>query len=172
MLDQLLGNAGHVSRIPCKHIDVSTEEADQRVFLFGVQMGPNLGRLALATDHELNLLCVFGLSCRSRWLLSWDRLLLHWDLLGVGDASLYSGREIHRISDGESFSFVVVGGGDVGTQGENALFYQDLQHQVDIMGHDHELGESWSAKDGVVGGIEFCHKEVHVLNTEVVGGAN
>jgi len=39
------------------------------------------------------------------------------------------------------------------------------------MGHDHELGESWSAKDGVVGDVEVCHEEVHILNTEVVGGA-
>ena len=64
------------------------------------------------------------------------------DLLGVGDASLHSGQEIHRISDGESFSFIVVGGGDVGTQGENALFHRDLQYQVDIVWHDHELGKS------------------------------
>ena len=39
------------------------------------------------------------------------------------------------------------------------------------MGHGHELGESWSAKDGVVGGVEVCHKEIHVLSTEVVGAA-
>ena len=118
------------------------EEANERVFLFGVEMGPNPGHLTSVTDHELNLLCVFGLSHRPRWLLSQDRLLLRWDLLGVGDASLQSSREIHRISDGESFSFAVICGGDVGTQGENALFHQDLQHQVDIMRHNHELGES------------------------------
>jgi len=28
------------------------------------------------------------------------------------------------------------------------------------------------AKDGVLGGVEVCHKEVHILSTEVVGGAN
>ena len=38
------------------------------------------------------------------------------------------------------------------------------------MGHGHELGESWSAKDGVVGGVKVFHEEVHVLSTEVVGG--
>ena len=27
------------------------------------------------------------------------------------------------------------------------------------------------AKDGVVGGVEVCHKEIHVLSTEVVGAA-
>ena len=39
------------------------------------------------------------------------------------------------------------------------------------MGHDHELGESKSAKDGMVGGVEVCHEEVHVLSPEVVSGA-
>ena len=115
MLDQLSRNARHVSRFPCKHVDISAEEADERVFLFRVEMGPNPGHLASVADHELNLFCVFGLSRRPRWLLSQDRLLLRWDLLGINDASLHSGREIHRISDGESFSFAVIGGGDVGT---------------------------------------------------------
>ena len=78
-------------------------------------MDPNLGHLASVAIHELNLLCVFGLINRPRWLLSWDRLLLRWDLLGVGDASLHSSQEIHHISDGKSFSFAVIGGGDVGT---------------------------------------------------------
>ena len=53
------------------------EEADKYVFLFGVEMGPNPGRLVSITDHELNLLCVFGLSHKLRWLLSQDHLLLH-----------------------------------------------------------------------------------------------
>ena len=39
------------------------------------------------------------------------------------------------------------------------------------MGHDHELSESWLAKDGAVGGVKVYHEEVHVLSTEVVGGA-
>ena len=104
------------------------EEADERVFLFGVEIGPDLRHLAFVIDDDLDLLCVFGLSRSLRWLLSQDCLLLCWDLLGVSDASLHSSREIHRISDGESFSFTVVGGGDIGTLGENALFCWDLQH--------------------------------------------
>ena len=67
------------------------EEANERVFLFGVEMGPDPGRPASIVDHELNLLCVFGLTHRPRWFLSRDRLLLYWDLLGVGDANLHSG---------------------------------------------------------------------------------
>ena len=39
------------------------------------------------------------------------------------------------------------------------------------MGHDHELRESRSAKDGMVSGGKVCHEEVHVLSTEVVDGA-
>ena len=93
------------------------------------------------------------------------------DLRRIGDVSLHFGREVHRFGDGESFSFAFVGGGDIGAQGEDALLRWNLQHQIDIMGHGHELGESWSAKDGVVGGVKVCHKEIHVLSTEVVGGA-
>ena len=93
------------------------------------------------------------------------------DLLRIDDASLHSGQEVHRFGDGESFSFAFVGGGDVAVQGEDTLLRWNLQHQIDIMGHGHELGESWSAKDGVVGGVEVCHKEIHILSTEVVGAA-
>ena len=39
------------------------------------------------------------------------------------------------------------------------------------MGHDHELGESWLVKDGVVGDVKVYHEEVHVLSMEVVDGA-
>ena len=56
-------------------------------------------------------------------------------------------------------------------QGKDALLCCNLQHQIDIMGHGHELGKSWSAKDGMVGGAKVCHEEVHILSTEVVGGA-
>ena len=78
---------------------------------------------------------------------------------------------MHCFGDGESFSFAVIGNGDIGAQDEDALLHWKLQHQIDIMGHGHELGESWSAKDGVVGGVEVCHKEVHVLSMEVVDAA-
>ena len=83
MLDQLSRNAGHVSRFPYKHVDVSADEADERVFLFGVETGPDPGRPASVADHELNLLYVFGLSHRLRWLLSRNHLLLCWGLLGI-----------------------------------------------------------------------------------------
>ena len=39
------------------------------------------------------------------------------------------------------------------------------------MRHGHELGESWSAKDGMVGGVKVYHKEIHILSMEVVGAA-
>ena len=93
------------------------------------------------------------------------------DFLRVGDASLHSGREVHHFGDDKSFSFAFVGGGDVGAQGEDSLLCWNLQHQIDIMGHGHELGKSWSAEDGMVGGVEVCHKEIHVLSMEVVGAA-
>ena len=50
------------------------------------------------------------------------------DLRRIGDASLHSGRDVHRFDDDESFSFAFVGGGDVGAQGEDALLRWNLQH--------------------------------------------
>ena len=64
------------------------------------------------------------------------------DLLRIGYASLHSSREVHCFGDGESFSFAFIGGGDVGAQGKEALLHWNLQHQINIMGHGHELGES------------------------------
>ena len=61
------------------------------------------------------------------------------DLLRVGDSILHSGREVHHFGDGKSFSFAFVGGGDIGTQGEEALLCWNLQHQINIMGHGQNL---------------------------------
>jgi hypothetical protein len=37
--------------------------------------------------------------------------------------------------------------------------------------HGHELGESWSAKDGMVRCVEVSDEEVDVVGAEVLGGA-
>jgi hypothetical protein len=34
--------------------------------------------------------------------------------------------------------------------------------------YDHELGERWSTKDGVVGTLEVCDHKVNVVGAEVV----
>ena len=38
MLDHLPRDPGHIGRLPCKHVDVSPEEGDERAFLFAVQV--------------------------------------------------------------------------------------------------------------------------------------
>ena len=56
-------------------------------------------------------------------------------------------------------------------QGKDALLCCNLQHQIDIMGHGHELGKSWSAKDGMVRRVEISDEEVDIINAKMPGGA-
>jgi hypothetical protein len=37
--------------------------------------------------------------------------------------------------------------------------------------HNHKLGKSWSAKDGMVRRVEVGNQEVDVVDAEVLGGA-
>ena len=56
-------------------------------------------------------------------------------------------------------------------QGEDPLLRRHLQHQVRVVRHGHELGESWLAEDGAVRCVEVGDQEVDVVNAEVIGGA-
>jgi hypothetical protein len=56
MLDQLPRYTGHICRFPCKHAYVLPQEADESVFLFGIQVGPDAGRLGLIILDQLHLL--------------------------------------------------------------------------------------------------------------------
>jgi hypothetical protein len=38
--------------------------------------------------------------------------------------------------------------------------------------HSHELGEGWSAEDGVVLYVEVSNQEVDIVGAEVLGGAD
>ena len=61
MLNQLPRNAGHVNRFPCKHVDVSMEEANERVFLFRIEVGPDPSSLRLVIGDEDHFLHLLGL---------------------------------------------------------------------------------------------------------------
>ena len=56
-------------------------------------------------------------------------------------------------------------------QGEDPLLHRHLQHQLRVVRHGHELGESWSREDGVVHCVEVSIQEVDVVDVEVLGGA-
>jgi hypothetical protein len=41
MLNQLPGDSRHIGRTPCEDVSVIPEEAGEREFLFGVEVGPD-----------------------------------------------------------------------------------------------------------------------------------
>jgi hypothetical protein len=48
------------------------EGADERVFLFGIQIGPDKGRLVGIAVDQLDLLVVLGLDALAQGLQLWD----------------------------------------------------------------------------------------------------
>ena len=46
-----------------------------------------------------------------------------------------------------------------------------LQHQIHVVWYDHELGQSWPTKYGMVGGVEVNDVEVDVLDVVVASRA-
>ena len=58
MLDQLPRYAGHVYRFPCEHVDMLSYEANERIFLFRIEVSPDpsgLRSIAVDMDHLLGL---------------------------------------------------------------------------------------------------------------------
>jgi hypothetical protein len=56
VLDQLPGHSWHVRWLPREDVAVSPEEVDERVFLFGVEAGPDGGGLAAVACPEVDRL--------------------------------------------------------------------------------------------------------------------
>ena len=58
VLDHLPGNAGDVGGLPCKHIDIRSQEGDELAFLFAVEggaYGKSSPRVVLLNGHLLGL---------------------------------------------------------------------------------------------------------------------
>jgi hypothetical protein len=56
VLDQLPRHSWHVRWFPCEDVAVSPEEADEHVFLFGVEAGPDGGGLVAVACPEVDRL--------------------------------------------------------------------------------------------------------------------
>jgi hypothetical protein len=59
---------GHVRGFPREHTYVVPQKPYERVFLFGIQIGPDKGHLAGITIDQLDLLVVLGLDALARGL--------------------------------------------------------------------------------------------------------
>jgi hypothetical protein len=58
----------HVCRFPCEHTYVVPQKPDERVFLFGIHIGPDKCRLARIIVDQLDLLVVHGLDALAQGL--------------------------------------------------------------------------------------------------------
>jgi hypothetical protein len=67
VLNQLPGHSWHVRWLPREDVAVSPKEADERVFLFGVEVGPDGGGLAGVACSEVDR--------PDEYLLRWLRLV-------------------------------------------------------------------------------------------------
>jgi len=60
VLDQVSRDTRHVRGFPRENTYVVPEKPDERVFLFGIQIGPDKGRLLGAAVDQLYFLVLFG----------------------------------------------------------------------------------------------------------------
>jgi hypothetical protein len=59
---------GHVCGFPREHTYIFPQKPDERVFLFGIHIGPDMGCLAGITVDQLDLLVVLRLDILARVL--------------------------------------------------------------------------------------------------------
>jgi hypothetical protein len=104
VLNQPPRYAGHVGRFLCKHAYVLSQEADERVFLFRIQLGLDL---RFVTGDELHLLVVSGLGCLALGLVPRDLGLFWRDQLGVGESLLDAGGKLERLNGVKTVSLAI-----------------------------------------------------------------
>ena len=92
-------------------------------------------------------------------------------LLGVDLSLLHVSRELRSLNDFEAFLFTRIGDVDVAFKSKDTLLGWHLEHQVRVMGYNHEFGECGSTKYGVVGTFKIRDYEVDIVDAEVIGRA-
>jgi hypothetical protein len=91
VLSQLPGDTRHIGWTPCEYVSIVPEEAGEREFLFGVQVGPDDNFLGCVGQAKVNLFDSWT------WVQSCSCTLLLWylqsslvDLGCLGDHDRYS----------------------------------------------------------------------------------
>jgi hypothetical protein len=108
VLDQLSRYSRHVYGFPCKHIDILPQEADERVFLFGLQGDPNASHLGLVTQDQFHLFGLLRLCSSTGGCLAWNLQIGRKDLLGIGDGLLHADQELEGFSGCVTLLLLVV----------------------------------------------------------------
>jgi hypothetical protein len=68
----------------------------------------------------------------------------------------------------KAFLFIGVGSVNIASESKDALLGRHFEHQLRVVRYNHELGERWSTKDGMVSILEVCDHKVNIVSTEVV----
>ena len=79
---------------PCKHTHIASQEPNERVFLFRIQVGPDKGHFAGITVDQLDRFVLFGLDVLAWGLELWDLQVVGWGLLGIEHGLSHANREV------------------------------------------------------------------------------
>ena len=170
MLDLLPGYPGHVCRFPRKDARIGTQEGDERVFLFRIELGPDQHRLGGVVEAEAHRLRISGLVVGARSLLLRNLLALLVVLLYLRGESMESCGEVDSFGDLESLLLAGECSGDVAPERKDAVFRRHFKHQIRVVRYGHESGQSWATEYGVVGVVEVGDQEVNGLLPEILQG--
>jgi hypothetical protein len=92
-----------------------------------------------------------------------------WEHVCVRHKSLMCHQGARREGHLNGPSIALYGALKVSPHGNDALRTWHLEHHIGVMRDDHELGQSQSLDDGVVGAVEPSHLEVQKLGAVDVG---
>ena len=90
------------------------QEADERAFLFGVRVGPDLHGLGWVGEAKAHLLGFLCLGSFPRRLHRWDLLIIFGHLLRFSEIGLHVRGEVKGPSEGEAFPLAIIGDDEVG----------------------------------------------------------
>ena len=104
------------------------QEADERVFLFWVQMGPDLHGFGQVGEAKAYFLSFGGLGGFSRHLHCRYLLGFFGHLLGFGEAGFHACGEVEGFGKSKALLIAIIGDSEVGLQGEDPSWRWHLQH--------------------------------------------
>ena len=155
MLSLLPRNSQHVRWLPCEDVPVVLEEGGERAFLCRVEAGPDhcgLVRLIVLEDDGLVRHGWRELRLGGR-LLGGDLLLIRREVLCYLSNKGRVPGSFQGVGELDVLSLACVRCLQISIDQEDPLGSRHLQEKIRMVGDCYELGESWSPKYGVVGGL-------------------
>lgn len=149
MLGQLLWDTRHIGWLPGEYVPILAQELDERIFLFGVEVGPMVAVLVGSSRPSLTRL-VRTADCMA-FCLGSVAGMVGLRLATIFFTSSPSGFAIEVFYCGEGRLVAFVEDLVVPPDGEYAMRTRHLEYLVQVVGYCHELGEPWLSENGTVG---------------------